>query len=349
MKRLYLVGTTADSKRLVLAKSSGAKFGSFVVPITPKLKKILRELEEGRAENLRDGGSEEEPPATAAEAAASNTFERMTGLTEAASRGGSAAPGGAKAKSAGRKGRAAPPPEPEPEPEPEPPKPAERRPPINSKLAPAQIQALLRQGKSAKSVAGAAGAPLDWVRRLMEPILLERIGIVEEMKRATYSKARRGPSRVPVGLSIIDNLRDRGVAFPERAAAGGWTAYRPDGREWRVRFTYDHRGAKRTAQWEYDPPTRSVVPLNTLATQLSWRGEELEGEGNGDSSRSRRRATPMRKRAPARKAAPRRAKASAARKSSGKKAPARKATARKKVPARKKAPARKRTAARRRG
>lgn len=288
MKRLYLLGTTADGKRLVLARSSGAKGGSFVVPITSKMRKILRDIDEGAAPgrpepgNGATSGDQDEPPATAAEAAAGrggNSFERMTGLEgRAASRRGSSGAAGAKA-SPGRRGKAASAEPPPPQPDPEPPKPADRRPRINSKLAPAQIQALLRQGKSAKSVAKTAGAPLDWVRRLMEPILQERIGIVEEMKRATFTKARLGPSVAPVGDSIVVNLRERGVPFPERTAAQGWTAHRPDGREWRVRFTFEHRGANRTAQWQFDPPTRSVVPLNTLATQLSWRGTEAPPDG----------------------------------------------------------------------
>ena len=55
MKPLYLVGTTADNKRLVFAKTKGAKFGSFSVPITPKLRKIFRELDEGRVEAASPG------------------------------------------------------------------------------------------------------------------------------------------------------------------------------------------------------------------------------------------------------------------------------------------------------
>ena len=343
MKRLYLVGTTADNKRLVLAKASGAKFGSFVVPITPKLKRILQELEEGRAENVRKGKGKaaeaEAPDDAAAPNGDDNAFEKITGLT------GKAAKAAAKR---GKAAKAAPAPEPEPEPEPV----IERRPPINSRLAPAQIQALLRQGKSAQSVAKAAGAPLDWVRRLMEPILLERVGIVEEMKRATFTKARRGPSNESVGFALVDNLRDRGVAFPERIAATGWTAYRPDGREWRVKFTYAHRGASRTAQWQYDPATRTVVPMNILATQLSWRGTNSEGveSESGNTPRARRQA-PKRRPAAKKKAAKKRtAKKRTAEKRTSRKPAAKKRTAKKttsrKAPA-KKRPATRRTASRR--
>ena len=354
MKSLYVVGTTADNKRLVLAKTKGAKFGSFSVPITPKLKKIFQEIEAGRVENLKGtgrGALAEDAKAAAASGetdAAESRFEGMTGLSR---RGGSAARG-ADAKGRGKRGRGArqDAPQPVPEPEPEPPKPVERRPPINSKLAPAQIQALLRQGRSARSVAKDAGAPIEWVQRLLEPILLERMGIVEEMKRATFTKARRGPSVEPVGLSIIDNLRERGVAFPERASTRGWSAHRPDGREWRVRFTYDHRGGARTAQWEYDPATRSVVPLNALAAQLSWRPAPDEaggGEAGHEGATRRPRRTSARKPA-AKRAAPKRAgrKAPAKRPASRSSRSARRASTTRK-PAPRKKPAAKKAAARR--
>jgi hypothetical protein len=344
LKRLYLVGTTADSKRLVLAKSQGAKFGSFSVPITAKLKKLVREQDEGRVENLSGTGRGSRPAAeaaaetdaprttqvTAAAPRAGTSFENMTGLSR---RGGSAAreqangrgKAAAKAASAPKGKAAAPPPAPAPDPEPEPPKPAERRPAINSKLAPAQIQALLRQGRTARSVAKEAGAPIEWVQRLMEPILLERMGIVEEMKRATYTKARKGRSIVPVGSSIVDGLRERGVPFPERTANTGWTAYRPEGREWRVKFTYEHRGGSRTAQWHYDPPSRSVVPTNLLATQLSWRPDPSTVTDNHEGGHDRPRRAPARKAAPKRTPAKRGAKKPAARKKTSARKPAAKA------------------------
>ena len=256
MNRLYLVGTTADSKRLVLAKSQGAKFGSFVVPITPKLKKIFRELEEGRVENLRGAGSEEEPPADGGRGHRPDTrFERMTGLTGVAAPRRPGGPGG-PGQGRSQQGRAAPPPSPPPEPEP--PKPVERRPPINSRFAPAQIQALLRQGKTARSVAKAAGAPLEWVRRLMEPILLERMGIVEEMKRATYTQGTRGPLR-SCRWAVHRRQPSRPRCPVPRAHLGQrLDRLPPRGQEWRVRFTYEHRGAsaprsgsttRRRARW----------------------------------------------------------------------------------------------------
>lgn len=144
----------------------------------------------------------------------------------------------------------------------------------DSKLSPAEIQALLRAGRGIRSVAKQAGVPIDWVRRLAAPIESERLGTVTQLLRSYVVRSRLGRSAMPIGPSIVENLREKGVRFPEKIVEEGWTAWRPDGREWRVRFVYESRGRNQRADWRFDPQTREVTPQNQLAQELGFRSPE---------------------------------------------------------------------------
>ena len=342
VQRLYIIGTTADKRRLLLAKNPGAKFGSYSAPIGPKMRRIIEELREedvSRERAKANGGTPARAPAPQTPPARPAAPRRPqpagqrptpqprpgdpldvplpggakvvaradTRVRPAPSRGGSVVEAAVPARKRQPVPEAAPEPTSRPaEAEREggeaPPdaaaekKAAQRKmPPFRSKLAPGEIQALLRQGKGVKTVATMASAPIEWVRRLMEPIALERAGVVDQMKRARFSKSRLGPSSAPVGDSIAENLRDRGVATPEKVLQEGWHAHRPDGRPWRVSFTYKHRGSSRTARWDFDQAARAVSAVNALGSQLAWRpsaageddGRKLQRRGRGTRSRSR--------------------------------------------------------------
>ena len=153
------------------------------------------------------------------------------------------------------------------------PEPTRRRPeiPAKSKLSPAEIQGLIRAGRGVRSVANMAGTPVAWVKYLAEPIQQERLGIVQQMLVARQERARLGPSSAPIGESILSNLRGKGIRNPEAVLEQGFTAHRPDGREWRVRLVFDHRGSRFSATWSFDPQTREVIPMNPQATRLGWR------------------------------------------------------------------------------
>ena len=170
-------------------------------------------------------------------------------------------------------------------------------------------------------MANLAKTPVEWVKYLAEPIQQERLGIVRQMLLVRQERARLGPSSAPIGQSILENLRGRGVRNPESIFDQGFSAHRPDGREWRVRLAFDHRGNRYVANWSFDPQTREVTPLNTMATQLGWRRDpEQEDEEPKPRSRSRSsakragsRRTSTRKKSSTRKSTTRRT--AAARKS----------------------------------
>ncbi|HEX6208363.1 MAG TPA: septation protein SepH, partial [Actinomycetota bacterium] len=420
MKRIYLVGVSDDNKRLQLAQGKGARFGSMELPISPKLRALLREVEadrlakrgrkppeeelkeekarsrkaEAEAKQAREGleaasraareaekrareaekraaqaerraqraeaeatearrrAEEAEKKAEAAEKRAGEAADRVREQTlkpDGSPAKGGLAPGGFERATGGMEGVHAiirPTSEATPRAAPRPKAPARRRAPARAtgekpaaerpkeerpaeelpkkeaaprrksppmpepKLTPAEIQTLLRSGRGIRSVAKQAEAPVDWVRRLAAPIESERLGVVTQLMQSYVVRARLGRSAVPIGTAIVENLRDRGVRFPERVAEDGWTAWRPDNREWRVRFTYESRGRKQRADWRFEPQSKTVVPENDLAGELAYRAP-ADGDGVGGagaalrpqrvSGGSRAAPTPPTKKAASRK------------------------------------------------
>ena len=220
------------------------------------------------------------------------------------------------------------------------PEPKRRRPeiPARSKLSPAEIQGLIRAGRGVRSVANLAGTPVAWVKYLAEPIQQERLGVVRQMLAARQERTRLGPSSATIGESILANLRGKGIRNPEAIFENGFTAHRPNGRDWRVRLVFDHRGNRYAANWSYDPTSRAVTPLNTLATQLGWRrqpGQDDEAEAKPRSRSTRKSTSSRSKRTPARSKA-----------SARKRTTARKKTATRSTSSRRTAAARKTTKSR---
>jgi DUF3071 family protein len=157
--------------------------------------------------------------------------------------------------------------------------------PTRSSLTPAEIQGLIRAGRGIRWVARTAGTPLAWVRYLAEPIRHEQMGVVAQMLGVRQTRVRLGKSGEPIGVAVAQNLRGRGLRDPERIVERRFMAYRPNGREWRVRLAFQHRGKRYTATWEFDPRTNEAAPLNDLAAKLGWR----RASGGGQGSRAGRR------------------------------------------------------------
>jgi hypothetical protein len=140
----------------------------------------------------------------------------------------------------------------------------------SSKLTPREIQKHLRIGKTAQEVARMAETDVSWIERFTNPIIEERSRVVDAVKSASITKARLGKSVMPVGDSIVANLRDRRVSLPIEILDEGWTARLRDGK-WEVTFTYLSRGQGKDASFSFDPETREVEAMNGLARELAWR------------------------------------------------------------------------------
>lgn len=337
MKRLHLVGASKDGKRLVFAQKKGAKFGSLEVPISAKLLKLVDEFQQARdAKRKPPAPAPTEPPVLTA-VPSEDPPVRLVGpgpVPAGADEQPDAADLGAPAQiglvASDQIDIPIPPGQEEAEaqrlpgiggqqqnhpsvglPEPETElseatianieriRPRTEKPeiPARSKLTPAEIQALIRAGRGIRAVANQAGTSLDWVRYLAEPIQEERRGIVRQMLTRRQERARLGMSGVTIGEALNENLRARGIRSPEDVIEDGFTAFRPNGREWRVRLVFDHRGRRQTANWSFDVQTRQVTPLNSLATNLGWRPDAARGDDGEPAKPRAKRAAPKRSRA----------------------------------------------------
>jgi DUF3071 family protein len=150
-----------------------------------------------------------------------------------------------------------------------PPLPAVGRSQTTSKLPVSEIQQLLRQGRSAKSVAEAAKVSLAWVERLAEPVMTERAGVVLLAQRARMPRPRLGVSGLSVGDAVERNLEER-RASPDTLESLVWDARAFHAGGWRVWLSFEHRGKRRRAEWELGRDRRQIKPRNRLAAQLGW-------------------------------------------------------------------------------
>jgi hypothetical protein len=162
---------------------------------------------------------------------------------------------------------------------------AELPPPIetvSSTLTVAEIQALLRQGRSPSSIAARAGVAEEWVRRWEGPILWERDGAAARARSVPMGRAR-GRSAAPLGEAVVTNLKRRKIPVGPTPSEGWDAVKRARGNKWVVSFTYEARGRAATARWEFDPETAQVVPLDRTAAALGW----IAGRKKPARSRSR--------------------------------------------------------------
>jgi hypothetical protein len=61
--RLHIVGKSKDNRRLFPAKTKGGTFGSFEIPISRKLLKLIEQVEEARNSHRRTPSKAGEAPA----------------------------------------------------------------------------------------------------------------------------------------------------------------------------------------------------------------------------------------------------------------------------------------------
>ncbi len=211
-----------------------------------------------------------------------------------------------------------------------------------------EIQQLLREGRSVRSVSEAAKASPGWVERLAEPVLAERGGVVRMAQRAVMPRPRLGNSGLPLGEAVVRNLEER-KATPEtiEELEDAWDAKASRAGGWRVSLRFNHRGKRMVAEWTFHKGKHEIHPRNRLATQLGWWEPEpedevplVEGEGELEEPEAVVEPAPQRRRAgaakppakrpparrPARRSAPKRARAVGAKKkpSRSRKAPMKK-------------------------
>jgi len=209
------------------------------------------------------------------------------------------------------------------------PRPGEFEPHV-SELTPKQIQARLRTGESAESIAASAGVPVARVERFSGPVEGEMARMIDAARAAFLVRGRLGRSAVPLGQTVDAAIEAAPSLRPDSAE---WSTLREDSGTWLVTVTWYARGRSRRASWRYDPSLKTVTALDSVSAAM--------GYASGEAAAAPRRrpgptvvvvaSTPARS-APARKKAP--AKKSAAKKAAAKKAAPRQAALNKAAPSR---------------
>ena len=109
------------------------------------------------------------------------------------------------------------------------------------------------------------------MERLAEPVIAERIGVVQMAQNAVMPRPRLGPSGLPLGEAVRRNLKDRRAPMETlERLDDAWDARLSRAGAWRVFLRFNHRGKRRTAEWEFHKGRRAILPRNRLAGQLGW-------------------------------------------------------------------------------
>lgn len=137
---------------------------------------------------------------------------------------------------------------------------------VESRLRPAEIQSMLRQGTSPRTVAERAGTEVSWVERWLPPILAERRQVLEEAQGMRLERPRLGTSRQPLGQAVMSNLRSKRVD-PDDVR---WSAKRRMDGSWTVSVRYRGRKRWRTASWRLDRERDRLSPASDLARELGF-------------------------------------------------------------------------------
>jgi hypothetical protein len=141
-------------------------------------------------------------------------------------------------------------------------------------LPASEIQQMLREGKTIKTVAAAARTDLAWIERLAEPVMSERQGVVRLAQRAYMLRARLGAAGLQLGEAVERHLDEKGTT-PD-AVDAVWDAKVASSGVWRVTMRFTNRGKRRAAEWEFRKGSRTITPRNRLGAQLGWWAPEPE-------------------------------------------------------------------------
>jgi hypothetical protein len=211
--------------------------------------------------------------------------------------------------------------------------------PHSSELTPKEIQARLRTGESAESIALAAGVPVARVERFSGPVQGEMARMIDAARSAFLVRGRLGRSAVPLGQAVDSAIAQAPSLRPDST---DWSTRREPEGSWLVTVTWFARKRAREASWRYEPATKIVTALDPASAALAHSDSDTSAQARRRASAAAPAATPRKvaaKKAPAKKTP---AKKATAKKATATKATAKKATA-KKAPATK-APATKASA-----
>ncbi len=138
-------------------------------------------------------------------------------------------------------------------------------------LRPKDIQAKIRAGATAESIAAATDWPVDRIRRYEGPVLAERAHIAE---LAQAVRLRRRPAeQVTLASEVNTRLRARGVD----PSLTEWDAWRIEEDPWTIVASFTAAGAPLQARWQFDLAARTVTPADDEARWLTEQLTDQDG------------------------------------------------------------------------
>ncbi|GGA57817.1 hypothetical protein GCM10011490_04600 [Pseudoclavibacter endophyticus] len=139
------------------------------------------------------------------------------------------------------------------------------------RVAPREIQQLIRSGRTVDEVIELTGAERSDVERFEGPVRAERAHIVNQARlvrvRVQPDADPLDPDAATFGSVIDDRLEALGAASIE------WDAWKDPEEGWRIGLEFAVEGISRDALWAYDPRARALSPRNPAAVTLSQQGE----------------------------------------------------------------------------
>jgi hypothetical protein len=144
---------------------------------------------------------------------------------------------------------------------------------VESPLRPKEIQARIRAGETVEEIADAAGIAVERVRWFEGPVLAERAYAADQAQLASVRRQGDGIPSSPgprLGEIVTERLKALGTD-PEDAQ---WDARKLGDGNWQVHLTFTSGGRLHTAEWNFDPRRRHVVPADDNASRMSLPGGE---------------------------------------------------------------------------
>lgn len=149
---------------------------------------------------------------------------------------------------------------------------------MDSALRPRDIQARIRGGESAETVAAAAGTSVEAIMPFAGPVLAERAHQAQTAQRASLRRGGGPGGARTLGDAVAHFLAGHGLHDDDVA----WDSWRrPDGR-WALTAEVEAGGRTRSAQFLHDVAGRYVVAENDDARLLTGELDDAPAAGAPD-------------------------------------------------------------------
>jgi hypothetical protein len=125
-------------------------------------------------------------------------------------------------------------------------------------LSPKEIQARLRAGESAESIARKAGVAITRVERFAGPVSGEMARMIDAARDQKLVR-RSGPSQVALGKAVDAQVGE---------AEATWTTLREEDGRWRVSVAWTARNRRRTGAWFFDPHSNELTAADPASATL---------------------------------------------------------------------------------